>query len=183
MHARAEATPTPTGTIPPGTDTMPPGTRPSPRGGLPAPGGLPALAGLLLCAGLLASPVAAQEEDASLYERIGGYDVIAAVVDDFFARMGEDPTLQPLLAGVSAEEAGRVRQHFVDFFCARAGGPCVYHGQDMASAHEGLGIEDRHFDATLEHMVDALEAHGVGPAERQDLLTMLRGTRGEIVGG
>lgn len=145
---------------------------------------LPTLSSLLLCLLLLtvpASPASAQEDGASLYQRMGGYDVVAAVVDDFFARMGEDPLLAPLLAGVASEEAGRVRQHFVDFFCQHAGGPCVYHGRDMGSAHAGLAIGDRHFEATMGHLADALEAQGVGRAEQEEVLGMVRPFKDAIV--
>lgn len=141
---------------------------------------LPAPCGLILCLALLASRAEAQEAP-SLYERMGGYDVIAATVDDFFARMGEDPILQPLLAGVDEASAPRIRQHFVDFFCARTGGPCAYHGKSMAEAHAELPIGDEHFDATVGHLADALEAQGVDAAEREEVLSMVRGTRGEIV--
>lgn len=146
---------------------------------------LPALPALLLVLllGLVASPAAAQEEGPSLYERMGGYDVVAAVVDDFFARMGEDPRLQPLLSGVPPEEAGRVRQHFVDFFCQHSGGPCVYHGKDMAAAHAHLAIEGEHFEATLGYLDAALEAQGVAPEERAEVLSLVRPLREAIVQG
>lgn len=42
-----------------------------------------------------------REPESTLYKRIGGYDVIAAVIDDLFARMPGDPRLPDLAwAGV-----------------------------------------------------------------------------------
>jgi truncated hemoglobin YjbI len=43
--------------------------------------------------------------EASLYERIGGYDVIAAVIDDLFALMRGDPDLHVLEWGAASIHA------------------------------------------------------------------------------
>ena len=139
-----------------------------------------ALLGLALA--VSSSPAAAQDGGApSLYERMGGYDVVAAVVDDFFARFDADPELQPFLEHVT--EPARVRQHFVDFLCARAGGPCAYHGGDMDSVHAEMAIAGEHFDRVTGHFGDAIAAAGVDRPEREELLALLRSLRGPIVQG
>lgn len=127
-----------------------------------------------------ASPLAAQQSN-SLYSRIGGYDVIAGVVDDFLVRFDADPELVPFLGGVNAAAGARIRQHFVDFLCARSGGPCLYNGRDMKDTHAGLPITRQHFDAVIRHFVAALEAKRVAERERTELLAMLESLRPEIV--
>jgi hemoglobin len=149
---------------------------------------LPRIAGPLLTCVLLhvaigTAPAAAQAQGESLYKRMGGYDVIAAVVDDFFGRFGADPQLAPFLGGLNAAAGARVRQNFIDFFCAQTGGPCVYNGRDMRAAHTGLAIRDAHFDAVMRHFEAALMAQDVGARERQDMLTMLRSLKADIVQG
>jgi hemoglobin len=132
----------------------------------------------------LASPPAAlepQSSQSSLYQRIGGYDVIAAVVDDFFARFGGDPILAPFLGGINAPNAGRIRQHFVDFMCAEAGGPCVYNGRSMKGAHEGLNIGDKEFDAVIRHFTAALESQRVPAAAGEELMSKFRAMKADIV--
>ena len=42
---------------------------------------------------LASSPAFAQAKPDSLYKRVGGYDAIAAAVDDFVGRMVKDPAL------------------------------------------------------------------------------------------
>lgn len=144
-----------------------------------------ALAVLGLSLGLASPPrpAQAQEDAASLYERVGGYDVIAATVDDFLARLNADPQLQPLFVGVSATSGPRIRQHIVDFVCAETGGPCAYHGRSMADAHAGMPITDEHFEATVGHMGDALRAQGVGGSEVEELVDWLRSLRSDFVVG
>ena len=138
---------------------------------------------ILLASGAAASEARAQTPDTSLYKRMGGYDVIAAVVDDFFARFDKDPDLTPFLGGLNAAAGGRIRQHFVDFFCARTGGPCLYNGRDMNAAHSGLRIRKPHFDAVLRHFDAALDTQQVGAREKREIMTMLRALESEIVQG
>lgn len=139
------------------------------------------LAALALALSPATRPAAAQDDAPSLYERMGGYDVIAATVDDFLARLNADARLQPLFVGVSATSGPRIRQHIVDFVCAETGGPCAYHGRSMADAHAGMPIADEHFDAAVDHMGDALESQGVGERERRELVSWLRSLRSAFV--
>ena len=139
--------------------------------------------GAALTLGPTAAALEAQEANGaelSLYERLGGYDVIAAVVDDFFERFDTDPELMPFLGGINAAEGARIRQHFVDFICARTGGPCLYLGRDMKEAHEGLPITDSHFDRVMRHLRDALDNQDVPERAKRELTSMLNGLRAEI---
>ena len=68
---------------------------------------------------------------ASLYKRLGGYDAIAALTDDFIGRLATDPRLSKFFTGLNDTSKARVRQHVVDLLCHTTGGPCVYLGQDM----------------------------------------------------
>ena len=65
----------------------------------------------------------------SLYERLGGYNAIAAVVDDFVGRLVSDKQFERFFTGHSTDSKKRIRQHIVDQLCAAAGGPCVYTGR------------------------------------------------------
>ena len=59
----------------------------------------------------------------SLYERLGGYDAIAAVTDDLLARLLNDPQLGAFWKGHSENSLRRDRQLVVNFMCEAAGGP------------------------------------------------------------
>jgi len=54
-----------------------------------------------------ASTVAAQAP-ASLYKRLGGYDAIAAVTDEFISRLGSDKQLSRFLVGLSTDSQKRL---------------------------------------------------------------------------
>jgi hemoglobin len=78
-----------------------------------------------------------QDKPASLYTRLGGYDAIAAMVDDLLSRR----TARSIwVSPRSVDTHNRERQLAVDFIAAAAGGPTFYLGRDMKASHQGMGI-------------------------------------------
>ncbi|MBV9959330.1 MAG: group 1 truncated hemoglobin, partial [Acidobacteria bacterium] len=65
----------------------------------------------------------------SLYERLGGYDALAAVTDDFIGRLAADKQLSRFLVGLSDDSKKKLRQHFLNLLCQTTGGPCIYTGR------------------------------------------------------
>ena len=116
-----------------------------------------------------------------LYKRLGGYDAIAAVVDDFLVRLIGDPELARFFGGASTMSKQRIRQLVVDQLCAATGGPCVYLGRDMKSSHAGLGITSRDWELAVNHLVATLEKFRVPAKEKNEVLTAISGLRPQIV--
>jgi hemoglobin len=124
--------------------------------------------------------VGAQEKK-SLYTRLGGYDAIALVVDDFITRLATDKRFERFFAGFSDDSKKRLRQHILDQFCVAAGGPCVYMGREMRTSHKGLGITEADWDAAAKHLVAALDKYKVPEAEKNDLLAFVVSQKKDIV--
>ena len=61
--------------------------------------------------------------ETTLYQRLGGYDAIAAVADDLLARPKADPQLARFWAHRGNDGLRREQQLLVDFLCSSAGGP------------------------------------------------------------
>ncbi len=112
----------------------------------------------------------AQEVKKSLYDRLGGYNAIALVVDDFITRLATDKRFERFFSGFSTDSKKRLRQHILDQFCVAAGGPCVYMGRDMKTSHGGLGITEADWDAAAKHLVEALDKYKVPKPEQDELL-------------
>lgn len=128
-----------------------------------------------------AAPPPQQAKQNSLYQRLGGYDAIAAVVDDFVGRLIQDPQFSRFFAGLSVDSKKRVRQHIVDQFCAAAGGPCLYTGRDMKTSHTGLGITEADWNAAAKHLVATLDKFKVPQKEKDELLGFVSGLKKDIV--
>jgi hemoglobin len=124
----------------------------------------------------------AQPEQQTLYKRLGGFDVLAAVTDDFIARMVADPQLKRFFTGFNQHSLKRIREHVVDFLCQNTGGPCQYHGLDMKTAHTGLKITDQDWDAAVRDLNATLDKFKVPQRERQEVLTAISNLKGDIVG-
>ncbi len=117
----------------------------------------------------------------SLYQRLGGYDGVAAITDDFLARVMADQKIGYYWAGDSLDTKRRDRQLIVDFLSEASGGPTFYTGRDMKKTHLGLGITTEEYDVLMVHCVASLEACGVRDAEKTDVCGFMNSLREEIV--
>jgi len=128
------------------------------------------------------APVSAATAGRSLYRRLGGYDALAAVTDDFLARMLGDPRMAAYFDGVDDKGRTRLRQMIVDQLCAATGGPCAYVGADMPTAHKGLGISETAWTVAAGYLSDTLDKFGVKAPEKNEVLAIVTSLKGDIVG-
>ena len=142
---------------------------------------LPACALALALATLLSASAQDAQMKKSLYERLGGYNAIAAVVDDFVGRLVTDKQFERFFVGHSTDSKKRIRQHIVDQLCAAAGGPCIYTGRTMKDSHTGLGISEAEWDASAKHLVASLDKFKVPEQEKKDLLAFVTSLKADIV--
>ena len=141
------------------------------------------LAALFLAGSPALRPVSAADAAAgpSLYRRLGGYDAIAAVTDDFLGRLLAEPRFTKFFSGASSDSKARIRQHIVDQLCSATGGPCVYTGRTMKTAHAGLGITEEDWNAAVADLVASLDKFHVPAREKGELAAILTTVKGDIV--
>ena len=130
---------------------------------------------------LLTMTVAVQGQEKSLYERVGGYNALAAVVDDFIGRLVADKQFEKFFIGHSIDSKKHIRQHILDQFCAATGGPCVYTGRDMKTTHGGLGITEADWDAAAKHLAASLDKFKVAEKEKGEILAFVTTLKKDIV--
>lgn len=119
----------------------------------------------------------------SLYARLGGYDAIAAAVDDLLPRLTSDPEIGFYWKGHCKDSMKRDRQLIVDFLCEAFGGPVIYKGRDMKTSHEGLGISEGDWEVFAGHTEATLDVFGIHGTEREEFLAAAASLKGEIVEG
>ena len=117
----------------------------------------------------------------SLYERLGGYDAIAAVVDKLLPRLENDPQLGRFWANRGDDGIAREKQLLIDYLCNSAGGPMLYTGRDMPTSHEGMGISETDWDIFTAHLKATLADFQVPQQEQDDVLGFIDSTRDGIV--
>ena len=142
-------------------------------------GGLVAL--LLMVVGLGACATLGERER-SLYQRLGGREGIALVVGDFVANMAGDARVNARFKDMKGPQIERLKSHLADQICDATGGPCAYLGRDMKTTHQGMGVSETEWNATVENLVKALDKRGVPAKEQSELLALLGPMKGDIVG-
>jgi truncated hemoglobin YjbI len=128
--------------------------------------------------GKLQRPAAARD---GLYRRLGGYDVIAAVADDFLAWGWADKQLARFFLGHCEGSFKELRQHVVDLLCELTGGPCIYLGRDMKTAHAGLRVTAADWKIADDLFVAALNKHKVANQEQLEFMQIIGSMKGLII--
>ena len=139
------------------------------------------LPALVVATTILAVTQVAAAEQSSLYKRLGGYDALAAVTDDFIGRLATDPQLGKFFIGHSTDSVHRIRQLVLDQLCAATGGPCVYMGRDMKTAHAGMHITEADWTAAVTDLNATLAKLAVPAREQQEVVAAIAALKPDIV--
>jgi hemoglobin len=121
--------------------------------------------------------------DKSLYDRLGGGNGIAALVDDIVEAHMNNPVIKArfLPYREDPDHLNKVKQHLRDFLGAGSGGPEQYKGRSMTDAHRGMNIHGEEYMAALDDILRALEKHNIDEQTRKDVLAIAYSLKGEII--
>ena len=117
----------------------------------------------------------------TLYERLGGYDTIAAAANDLLPRMQADAQLGRFYQHRGEDGLRRSRQLLIDFLSSSAGGPMYYTGRDMKITHKGMKISESDWTAFLGHLNTTLDVLQVPQPERDEVVALMQSTKADIV--
>jgi len=126
----------------------------------------------------------ANQNQPSLYERLGGVYSIATVIDDFIDRIMVDPRLN---ANPRVDEAHHrvsaagFKYLVTEMVCWATGGPQQYTGRSMRDSHQDLMITEGEWQAFLDDFQQTLDKFGVPQAEQAELKAIVDSTRADIV--
>ena len=121
------------------------------------------------------------EAKKSLYERLGGYNAISAVIDEFLQRVWDDSTVGRYFVGMGTDTRDQLRQKNKNLLCFNTGGPCRKINRPLNVTHEGLGITDKEFDIVMNHLAETLKEFKVPQQEQEELMTKVSGLRPYVV--
>ncbi len=114
----------------------------------------------------------------TLYQRLGGAERIAAIIDDALDRHAVNPVLAPRFRD---KDLPRLKQLGTQFFCAGIGGPQQYEGRELRTAHAGMNISEQELLATMDDIVAALNGQAVGATEVNEVVAILYSLKGEVL--
>ncbi len=134
--------------------------------------------GFALALGMALSSGMVSANSGSLYDQLGGKESIRTVMDDFVARVKEDPRIGDQFQNT---DANRLASQLTDQVCEATGGPCKYVGLDMKAAHAGMTITKAHFNALVEVLVASMNAKGVPFDLQTDILALLAPMHRDVI--
>lgn len=118
--------------------------------------------------------------EATLYQRLGGYDGIAAVADNLMPRLTADAKLGRFWAHRGDDGLRREKQLLIDFLCSVMGGPMVYTGRDMKTTHAGMRINESDWSAFMDHLQATLDEFKIPDREGSEVISLAGSTKGDI---
>jgi hemoglobin len=120
----------------------------------------------------------------SLYERIGGANAIAMVVDRFSDEIVKNPKLNVNPALRAWNESGQLpglKFMRTLWLCQQAGGHFQYTGKELGDAHKDLHITSDEFDEVGAEIARALDHFDVPEREKQEVLAAIVARKAEVV--
>ncbi len=130
----------------------------------------------------LGNAVMAEEAvEKTLYERLGGYAGVSAVVDEFADRLFADTRINQFFVGMGDDTRASFKQKNKNLVCNVTGGPCKVISRNANVVHGGLGITAADFDVVAGHLKDVLVEFKVPDAEQDELFAIILSLRPAIV--
>jgi hemoglobin len=123
-------------------------------------------------------------EQQSLYERIGGVNALAMVVDRFSDEIVKNPKLDvnpQLKEWNGSGQLPGLKFMRTLWLCQAAGGPFEYTGKEMGDAHKDLHITAEEFDEVGAEIASALDHFNVPDREKQEVLAAIVARKTEVV--
>lgn len=119
-----------------------------------------------------------------LFHRIGGAPAVEAAVERFYEKVMGDERLVGFFEGVDMR---RQRKKLAEFMSMALGGPSKYSGKALRAAHARLvnekGLGQAHFDAVAGHLEATLEDLEVPADMIREAISIVGGTRDDVLGG
>jgi hemoglobin len=135
----------------------------------------------------IVSASAAEEKPAkgpSLYERLGGINNIAVLIDDVIERSYVNDVFK---ANPMIEEAHKrfpkaaYKYNATSLACMVMGGPQKYTGRSLKDAHQHLKVNEREWQELLAIFHDSMNSFRVPEKEQNEILGIIESTKGDIV--
>lgn len=119
----------------------------------------------------------------SLFDRLGGRNGISTIVDDTVENHMNNTNVNARFLPFKdkPEQLAIIKNHTIDFFVAGSGGPNVYSGKDMATAHTGMNINPAEYMHVMDDIFMALDKNAIDAETKKDVLAILWSLKGMIM--
>lgn len=120
----------------------------------------------------------------SLYDRVGGVNAIAVLVDDVIERCYVDQVLHanPKIAEAHKRFPKPVYKfNATALACQVMGGPQKYTGRTIKEAHQHLNVTEKEWNALIKIFRDSMNSFKVPQKEQDEVIGIIESTKGDVV--
>lgn len=121
------------------------------------------------------------DNNATVYDRVGGYDGMHQIATDILALHHANPILERRY-GSSPKSDEELIPLVADLLSSVTGGSETYSGMTMLEAHNGMNVSPDEFVEVLDDILKALEKNGVSKPDQDTILGLNYGLKDEVVG-
>lgn len=117
-----------------------------------------------------------------LFDRLGGRNGISTIVYDTVENHMNNTNVNARFLPFKdkPEQLAIIKNHTIDFFVAGSGGPNVYFGKDMVTAHAGMFINPAEYRSVIDDIFSASDKNAMNEDTKKDVLANLWSNRGMI---
>ncbi len=118
----------------------------------------------------------------TLYDQLGGAEIVGRAVADFYERVVADDRLGPFFGQMDMSHQVEQQSQFLVMLL---GGPNHYMGRSMREAHAepvSQGLDDSHFDRVAGHLADAFRDAGAAESDVAEVVKLAGAIRSEVLG-
>jgi len=115
----------------------------------------------------------------SLYERLGGEAGIKKFLNNLFDRHLQNPKISPFLKNVDLDKLKRLA---LEFFSMGTGGPLLYTGRDMRSAHAHLNLTEENFEDSNKDILITLQECEYEQETIDEVFHILNSLKSQVLG-
>ena len=113
----------------------------------------------------------------TLLEKLGA-ESVDLIIEQLYQHILEDELLSPFFKDISME---KLIEHQQVFFYMALGGPDMYQGRSMAEAHQGLNLQEEHFDALINHLVNSLKDFAFEDAVVEEIVEVISTLKPDVL--
>lgn len=115
---------------------------------------------------------------AGLYQAFGEEAGIRSLMDDFVVRLKADSRIGEQFKDTNLTNLAK---SLSDQLCQLSGGPCVYKGPDMKTAHADRDTTRAQFNALVEVLQQSMDARGIPFNRQNQMLALLAPMHRDVV--
>ncbi len=119
------------------------------------------------------------QDEPTLYDRVGGEAGISNLVTKFYARVLTDPKLSPFFEQSAMSHLRRMQ---MELFSTALGGPITYTGRPLREVHHGRGIKKEHVQLFVDHLLETLKGFDLTNQEIMDIISRINTFADSVTG-